>query len=450
MIHKLIDGGLIETVKLVSDLYCEDFDMVEQNFEIIKKISSLKVGRETLIKKNIIPNIIKNTELAALLKNTKGTLIGLNIIDNITRAEGGKEALLNNHIVKHLSSILDNFDNNDQVLKMGAKIYSKIAKPEDLLEELEKLKTYNSNNDFSELHELKKSLVLISNFILVEEIANTLCLPENIKIIRDLFNNTSNIDLEGKSDEYLKDYVLLNKYFMQVFNRIHGLIPDFFNEKGVEENINKSLMKNFEAISKIREKLEAENSSELNGFINAFSAFFGSFADFFEKNYAEKDPEEAVLLEILDIFLKDKIFINDEKANNSACKIIKIANRIKHKFPKVKAKILELFDFLISTVKFSDDCDTLEYALEILNDIFTESLNKNNISSLTSQNGVINYNKLLKNKKDGVSDDQIIENCNKYFDMRETLLKIILDFMKNKPKFRLPVNDYLFILLFKF
>ena len=101
--------------------------MVEQNFEIMKKISSLKIGRETLIKKNLIPNIIKNTELAALLKNTKGTLIGLNIIDNITRAEGGKEALKKNDIVKHLSSILDNFDNNDQVLKMGAKIYSKMS-----------------------------------------------------------------------------------------------------------------------------------------------------------------------------------------------------------------------------------------------------------------------------------------------------------------------------------
>ena len=323
---------------------------------------------------------------------------------------------------------------------MGAKIYSKIAKPEDLLEELEKLKRFKSNNDFSELNELKKSLVLVSNFILVEEIANTLCLPENIEIIRDLFNTTSNINLDNKSDEYLKTYVLLNKYFMQIFSRIHGLIPNFFKEKEVEENVNNSLMKNFEAISKIREKLEAENSKELNGFISAFSAFFGSFADFFEKNYAEKDPEEEVLLEILNIFLKDKIFIDDEKANNSACKIIKIANRIKHKFPRIKAKILELFDFLISTVKFSDDCDTLEYALEILNDIFTESLNKNNISSLTLQNGVINYDNLLKNKKEGVSDDQIIENCRKYFDMRETLLKIILEFMKNKPKFRLPVN----------
>jgi len=427
-------------VKLVSDLYCEDFEMVEQNFEIMKKISSLKVGRETLIKKNLIPNIIKNTELAALLKNTKGTVIGLNIIDNITRAEGGKEALKKAEIVKHLSSILDHFDNNDQVLKTGAKIFSKIAKPEDLLAELEKLKKFITSDDYSDLNELKKALVLISNFILVDEIAKTLCQPENIKVIKDLFNTTTNLPLEGKSDEYLKTYVLLNKYFMQIFSRIHSSIPEFFNEKEVEDNINKSVMKNFEAISKIRAKLEAENSPELNGFIAAFSSFFGSFADFFEKNYAEKDPDEEVLLEILDIFLKDKIFINDEKANNSACKIIKIANRIKHKFPRVKAKILELFDFLISTVKFSDDCDTLEYALDILNDIYTEALNKNNITSLTSQNGVIKYDNLFKNKKDGVSNDQIIENCKKYFDMRDTLFKIILDFMMRKPKYRKPVK----------
>lgn len=414
--------------------------MVEQNFEIMKKISSLKIGRETLIKKNLIPNIIRNTELAALLKNTKGTLIGLNIIDNITRAEGGKEALKKADIIIHLSNILDNFDNNEQVLKMGSKIYSKIAKPEDLLEQLEKIKKFMKADDYSDLTELKKALVLVSNFILVEEILKTLCQPENIKVIKDIFNLTSNLDLEGKSDDYLKTYVLLNKYFMQIFSRIHNTIPEFFNEKEVEDNINKSVMKNFGAISKIRTKLEAENSTELNGFIAAFSAFFGSFADFFEKNYAEKDPDEGVLLEILDIFLKDKIFINDEKANNSACKIIKIANRIKHKFPKVKAKILELFDFLISTVKFSDDCETLEYALDILNDIYTEALNKNNIPALTSQNGVIKYDNLFKGKKDGVSDNQIVENCKKYFNMRDTLFKIILEFMKRKPKYRKPVN----------
>lgn len=440
MIHKLIDGGLIETVKLVSDLYCEDFDMIEQNFEIMKKISSIKVGRETIIKKNLIPNIIKNTELAAALKNTKGTLIGLNIIDNITRAEGGKEALKKADIVHHLSNILDNFDNNEQILKMGAKIYSKIAKPEDLLKELDKLKQFIQSDDYSDLNELKKALVLVSNFILVDEIAKTLCQPENIKVIKDLFNTTSALSLDGRSDEYLKTYVLLNKYFMQVFSRIHNNIPEFFKEKEVEDNINNSVMKNFKAISKIRDKLERENPQELSSFINAFSAFFGSFADFFEKNYADKDPNEDVLLTILDVFLKDKLFMNDEKANKSACKIIKVANRIKHKYPKVKAKILELFDFLCSTVKFSDDCDTLEYALDILNDIYTEGLNKNNIPALTSQNGVVKYDNLFKNKKEGVTNDQIIGNCKKYFDMRDTLLKIIIDFMKRKPKYRKPVN----------
>lgn len=424
--------------------------MIEQNFEIMKKISAIKVGRETIIKKNLIPNIIKNTELAAALKNTKGTLIGLNIIDNITRSEEGKEALKKADIVYHLSNILDNFLNNDQVLKMGAKIYSKIAKPEDLLKELEKLKKFIEKDDFSDLNELKKVLVLVSNFILVDEIAKTLCLPENIKIIKDLFNITSNLNLEGKSDEYLKTYLLLNKYFMQVFSRIHNNIPEFFKEEEIENNINKSLLKNFETISKIREKLERENPQDLDSFINAFSSFFSSFADFFEINYADKDPNEEVLLTILDVFLKDKIFMNDEKANNSACKIIKVANRIKHKYPKVKAKILELFDFLCSTVKFSDDCDTLEYALDILNDIFTEGLNKNNIQELFCQNGVIKYDNLFKNKKEGITNDNIIENCKKYFDMRDKLLQIIIDFMKKKPKYRKPVIFFFKYLLLNF
>lgn len=412
------------------------------NFEIMKKISALKIGRETLMKKNLIPNILKNINLAAKLKNTKGVLVGFNIVDNITRIEGGKEALKEADVIKNLSDILDFFENNDEVLKMGAKIYSKISKPEDILIEIENLKKYDESNDFSDLNDIKKTLVLISNFVLVDDISKTLCEQDNLQIIKSLFIKISNIDLKEKSGEYIKAYVLLNKYFMIIFHRIFNLIPEFFENQEIEENINKSILNNWKAINLIRENSANQSEEELNSFITAFSEFFGSFTEFFEKNYSKKEPEENIILSILDFFLKDKIFINDEKANNSACKIIKIANRIKANNPNIKQKIMSLFEFLISTVKFSDDSETLNYALDIIHDIYQDSFSKSLISSLeVDKDGIIRYFNVMQSPSAiGASESVIKENISKHFALKDILMKVVLDFMMKKPKHRKPVN----------
>jgi len=411
------------------------------NFEIMKKISNLKIGRETLIKKNLIPNILKNINLAAKLKNTKGVLVGLNIIDNITRVEEGKDLLKSADIMKNLSDILDYFENNDEVLKIGAKIYSKISKPEDILNEIEKLKKYDESNDFSDLNELKKILVLISNFILVDEISKTLCEEDNLRIIKILFLKISNINLQEKNGEYIKSYVLLNKYFMIIFHRIFYLVPEFFENAEIEANINKSVLNNWNAINLIRQNQSDESDEELKNFTNAFSEYFSSFAEFFEKNYNKKEPEENLILSILDFFLNDKVFINDEKANNSACKVIRIANRIKNNNQNVKLKINNLFDFLITTVRFSEDSETLNYALEILHDIFLESFSKNSISSLeVDKDGFVRYYNLILKNQNGISENILKENVNKYFNLRNILLKVVIEFMIKKPKHRKPVK----------
>lgn len=442
MVHKLINSGLIETVKLVSDLYSDDFELIQMNFEIMKKISALKIGRETLIKKDLIPNILKNINIAAKLKNTKGVLVGLNIVDNVTRIEGGKEALKEADVIKNLSDILDYFENNDEVLKMGAKIYSKISKQEDILIEIDKLRKYDETNDFSDLNELKKTLVLISNFVLVDEISKTLIEPDNLQIIKNLFIKISNIDLKDKSSEYIKAYVLLNKYFMIIFHRLFNLIPEFFENEDIENNINKSILNNWKAINLIRQNASNQSEDELNSFITAFSEFFGSFAEFFEKNYSKKEPEESIILSILDFFLNDKIFINDEKANNSACKIIKIANRIKANNANIKEKIMNLFDFLVSTVKFSDDSETLNYALEILHDIYQDKFSKNMISSLeVDKDGIVRYFNIMQSPSaSGLSEAIVKENVNKYFCIRDILMREIPEFMMKKPMHRKPVN----------
>jgi Asp-tRNA(Asn)/Glu-tRNA(Gln) amidotransferase C subunit len=387
--------------------------------------------------------------MAAKLKNTKGVLVGLSIVDNLTRIEDGKEALKKADLIKNLSDILDFFENNDEVLKMGAKIYSKISKSEDILIEIEKLRKYDDSNDFSDLNELKKTLVLISNFVLVDDISKTLCEPENLKIIKNLFIKISNIELKNKSGEYIKAYVLLNKYFMIIFHRIFNLIPEFFEDEEIEKNINKSILNNWKAINLIRQNAGNQSEDELNSFIGAFSEFFRSFAEFYEKNYSKKEPEENTILSILDFFLNDKIFNNDEKANNSACKIIKIANRIKANKANIRDKIMTLFDFLISTVKFSDDSETLNYASEILHDIYQDRFSKNSISSLeVDKDGIIRYFNVMQSPSaNGFNEGVVKENVSKYFNIRDILLKVVPDFMMKKPKHRKPVINLIKLML---
>jgi hypothetical protein len=40
LVQRLIDGGVIETCKLINDIFIDDPDLITTNLEIMKKISS--------------------------------------------------------------------------------------------------------------------------------------------------------------------------------------------------------------------------------------------------------------------------------------------------------------------------------------------------------------------------------------------------------------------------
>jgi len=114
-------------VKLINDLYADDIDIININFDTIKKISStiwlliidLKIGREFLLDKKLIPNLLKNIAVAALHKDVKTVIIGFSVVDNLSRSENGKEELKKNNAINHISKILDNFENDDKVLQVS-------------------------------------------------------------------------------------------------------------------------------------------------------------------------------------------------------------------------------------------------------------------------------------------------------------------------------------------
>ena len=111
LIKKMIESGIIETVKLVNDLYNDDLEIITINFETMKKISSknlyynidLMIGREFMISRNLIPNLIKNINIVVSSNHNNSTVSGLTILDNLSRVDDGKHALKQNNCVIEIS-----------------------------------------------------------------------------------------------------------------------------------------------------------------------------------------------------------------------------------------------------------------------------------------------------------------------------------------------------------
>lgn len=438
LVQKLIDSGLIETVKLINDLYYDDFDAICLNFDTLKKISNLKVGREIILKKNLIPNILKNIKITSAYKKPDVIITGLQILDNISRSDEGKLVLKQNEAIDNISSILDFFQNNDDVLKIGAKIYSKISTPEDVLVLIEQIREIQFKEDYSDLKGLEKALVLISNFILVDDISNVLTQPENLQVIKKIFDSISNLDLKNKDKEYMENYILLNKYFMVIFHRLFNIVPKFFEDEEIKANINKSILNNYQAVCEIKKQNFIQG--ETKSFSKAFSEYFSSFVDLFEKNYQSKNPEESLIVDITSIIKNESSFLEEERANYSASRILKIANRIKT--DSVKKLIEDLFDFMITSVKNSENAETLGNVFEILADYYANKLNECEIKGLT-----VEKNGSLKLFGSPVAPEKM-QKISEYNLKRDALLDVALKFMNEKPKHRKPVKNIIKLLNF--
>ena len=62
--------------------------------------------------------------------------------------------------------------------------------------------------------------------MLVDELAKTVCLPENFDMLKKLFKKVRNIDLSNKNPEYIKDYLLTNKHFLALLKRALDNMPE--------------------------------------------------------------------------------------------------------------------------------------------------------------------------------------------------------------------------------
>ena len=429
LIDKLLESGLIESIKLVNDLYSNDINIININFDTMKKITNQKKGRDYLINKNLIPNILKNIQNCSDKENSNSVINGLYVLDNLSRNDNGKNAIKNENSMLILSQVLDNFYNDEKIIKKGAKIINRISNENDMINEIEKIKNckekIKSEYNFNNLEELKESLTLISNLMLIEDFVKIACQEDNFKMLIELFDLICNIDLNNKDDEFNKIYLILVKNFIIVFKRIFIIYPECYNEESEKgkicinlfNNIYNSIKKNYENVKNIIERLEKEK--DIKGMIeqikNVFKSYFFIYTDLFIQNYNIKKENEKVesnwigLLEYLIgkvISNGKKLFEVEEKSNFAASQILKITDETIRKFPNLSENLsnllLETFDYLKSILNTSEYFKTLSNDLKVL------------------------LNMIIRNNN---------EKINK---IKEELIPIIINFMNKKPKFRYP------------
>ena len=282
LVHLLIEAGLPESIKIINEKYCNDMNIINANFEAMKKISNNKKGRNNLISE--IKNILKNLESCALNKNSKGILIGFLVLENICKDEKGREKLIEEKPMKILTEILEQYNNDEKILSEGAKLYAKISSEDDMKEQLKKMSVCLNklNNEISKdnLNELKEPSILVSNLMLVESFYRIAIEINNLKMIIQLFEVLDKINLSGKDDEFINIYIRVMKNFMIIFQRVFTNIDcnEFFD---LVEKIEESIKKIFEIVN-------ATNNEDI---IYSFRNYFTSYVDLLIQNYNNKNEK---------------------------------------------------------------------------------------------------------------------------------------------------------------
>ena len=387
LVPSLLEAGLADTFNLDEE---QDIDMITLNLDTLRKISNQKVGRDFLITKNFVEKIIKNIKACAKKKSIDSVLCGLAVLDNLCRNDEGKKAIKEAGGIDCLSEVLDLLGYDDYILKMCSKIYSKIATVDDMKAQIELLKQYyekikSSGIDSVNLQEVNKCLVLVSNFMLVDELGKQLQNKENFKIIEGLFDEIQKADLNEKDANFLNIYVLMNKYFMQIFYRLFSLQTDVYNKKteaGKEEEnliktIQNSIRKNWESVKKL-------SNQEL---MEVFCAYFSSYGEIINQNYkVMKDNQELdeELSNVL-VFINNNILnegqtnfkkddINSHKIASTFLKIadeLGIHNEKETKKEDLIKSLINCYPYLEYLFTEKDDDEILCNSLEVLYDLLT-------------------------------------------------------------------------------
>ena len=349
LVPTLIDNNIIEAINLLSDSDKKyDGNSIKINLDTLNQISRQKAGRDYLINNNYIEKIINNIIKSSDKKDVEPVLYGLGILENLCRNEEGKKAVKNSNCIECLCHVLTQLGHDQSILKMCAKIYGKIASPDDMKAQLELLRKYYEENKKTGIYdnnfiEINKSLELVSNFMLVDELGLQLQEIDNFELLKQLFIQIQQIDISQKDKNFINLFIPLNKNFMVIFFRLFNLVPTILEKNGdLMKYILDSIQKNWESIKNIDD----------NELLKHFNSYFVSYGEIVNQNYnfikknniSQVEPEFENNL----IYLNSNILAsgqknlnvdeNDSNPHCIACRLIKICDELSLKEnPKIKA-----------------------------------------------------------------------------------------------------------------
>ena len=389
LIPTLIENNIIDAINLNLDENEQEitYDKVilQTKLETLKQISIPKIGRDYLIKNNYSKKIINILHKCTEKKDAESVLSGLGILENLCRNEEGVNELKNSDIINCLTYICNLLGYSQAIIKMNAKIFYKVASAEDLKAQLELLKQYYEENKASENYEnnfknINSSLELVSNFILVDELCLLLKEEEYFELLKNLFIQIQQINLENRDKEFISLFISVGKNFMNIFYRLFALVPSLMeNNEGIIKQILNSISKNWDITSK--------NIEDNNNLIT-FNSYFTSYGEIF--NQTVQTNSGKLKNEIVDnlIYINKNILISGDKYLNAdennitphriACVLMKICNEISLK--SNETNIIEKKEELIQSleecyqyleflfIKIEDE-EILSYVLELIYDL---------------------------------------------------------------------------------
>ena len=397
LINKLLDAGLAETIKLVNDMYSDDMGVVRMNLDTMKKVSNQKAGREFLIKKGIVPSILKTVKNCCDRMDNNAVYNGLIVVDNICRNEEGRQEVKEADAPLILCDVVENFSESARIMNKAAKILGKIMTKPDLEKLLGKIKNCSDKLDRSDdqetINEIKDNVALVSNLMLVDELGKTVCLPNNFDMLSQVFKKLSNIDLENKKPGYVKDYMQAKKHFLTLIKRECDIKPEILDDYEDEDiqtgeaftnlmdTADDCIKKNWNNTVRNVEQLEqsGDKDGDLIPLKNAWKGLFTSYSDIIKlkndrKNEEQKKkPKWIELLNYLvgDIISKGKTYFGeDEKPNYSASNVLKIADDVVNNYPdeclNLPDNIKKCFPYIKGVIGFSDNWRTLKNNLDVI------------------------------------------------------------------------------------
>lgn len=157
LINRLVDNGIINSLKIVNELYSSDKNVIASNMETLSKISSnskLNIdsskGKDLIIKGGLVENLMSNIINLSKSNLVGPVLSGLTILEHLFLSDEGK-ALQSATIYKDFISILNNLNGNKLIEIAIAKIAKRTIKKEDITQILSFLKSYKDFSDCKNL-----------------------------------------------------------------------------------------------------------------------------------------------------------------------------------------------------------------------------------------------------------------------------------------------------------